>query len=356
MIRLPGLADVHVHTRQPGQVHKEDWSTASAAALAGGFTAILAMPNTDPPVTDAASLELAFKGAHEGARCDFGQYVGATPWNPESVAALAPRAAGLKMYLNDTFGELRLDDMTSWTPHLEAWPADRPLVAHAEGRTMGALVLLAHTAGRPIHICHVSRREEIELIGRAKASGVQVTCEVAPHHLFLSAKDAPNIGEGRCEVRPPLGDLDDQAALWEHLEAIDVFATDHAPHLLSEKDGHDPPPGFAGLETALPLLLTAVHEGRLSIEQVTQRLDSNPRRIFGLPAQPDTYIEVDPEASWQISGAHQHSRAKWTPFEGRTVRGRVERVVLRGREAFANGEVLSPPGSGLDLRQEEETK
>ncbi len=153
-----------------------------------------------------------------------------------------------------------------------------------------------------------------------------------------------------------LADPDDQTALWEHIEAIDVFATDHAPHLLAEKDSENAPPGFTGLETTLPLLLTAVHEGRLGIEDVIDRLDRNPRRIFGLAAQTETYVEVDPDASWQISGSEHHSRARWTPFEGRAVMGRVRRVVLRGREAFVDGDVLSPPGSGLDLRKEETIK
>jgi carbamoyl-phosphate synthase/aspartate carbamoyltransferase/dihydroorotase len=354
MITLPGLVDIHVHTREPGQTHKEEWATASAAALAGGITTILAMPNTQPPVVDPESFDAAHALAAAGARCDFGLYVGATPWNRRQAASLARRAAGLKMYLDDTFGRLRLDEMTSWEAHLESWPTDRPLVAHAERRTMAALLLLAELADRPVHICHVARRSEIELIARGRERGIEVTCEVAPHHLFLSEKDAPRIGEHRSAVRPPLGDPDDQAALWEHLDVIDVFATDHAPHLASEKDSPSPPPGFPGLETALPLMITAVHQGLLEMEDVVARMATNPRRIFGLPEQHDTWVEIDPDASWAIPAAPAQSRAGWTPFEGMPVLGRVERVVLRGSEAYRDGEVIAAPGFGRDVRQEEE--
>jgi carbamoyl-phosphate synthase / aspartate carbamoyltransferase / dihydroorotase len=131
---------------------------------------------------------------------------------------------------------------------------------------------------------------------------------------------------------------------------IDCFATDHAPHTLAEKDGHNPPPGFPGLETALPLLLTAVHEERLSLDDLIARLVTNPRRIFHLPEQPETRIEVDEHARWEIRANQTHTRCAWTPFEGWRVRGRVRRVVLRGLEAFRDGQVLAPPGYGKDLR------
>lgn len=350
-LRLPGLVDVHVHMREPGATHKEDWDSGTAAALAGGFTAVLAMPNTAPPVTDAASLDVALAAAGAKARCDYGHFVGAGPDNVAAAAAVAPRTVGLKMYLDQTYGPLRLDDLDVWMQHLDAWPADRPIVAHAEGRSVPAILMLAHLAGRPVHVCHVARRDEILAIRRAKDRGVAVTCEVAPHHLLLSTADVPCLGEGRAEVRPRLETDRDRAALWEHLEAIDCFATDHAPHLLAEKDGPKPPPGYPGLETALPLLLTAVHEGRLTLADLEQRLCEAPRRLFGLPEQPDTWVEVDADAEWTIPDRMPYSRAGWTPFAGRRVRGRVERVVLRGAEVVRGGVVLAPPGTGRDVRQ-----
>ncbi|MGC8780048.1 MAG: amidohydrolase family protein [Anaerolineae bacterium] len=348
MIQLPGLIDVHVHMREPGATHKEDWDSGTAAALAGGFTAVLAMPNTQPPITDETTLATVLQAARRRARCDYGQYLGAGPDNVGSAAALAPRVPGLKMYLDQTYGPLRLDDMTLWMAHCAAWPKRSPIVAHAEGRTLAAIILLAALYDRPVHLAHVSRRAEILLIRAAKARGLPVTCEVTPHHLFLTERDL-GAAAGRGEVRPRLATPADQQALWDNLEVIDCFATDHAPHTAAEKDGPNPPPGFPGLETALPLLLTAVAEGRLTTDDLIARLVVNPRRIFGVPAQPDTWIEVDEAAAWEIRAAEMHSRCGWTPFEGRRVRGRVRRVIVRGQEAYRDGLVLAAPGQGRNL-------
>ncbi len=349
-MRLPGLIDPHVHMREPGGEQKEDWDTGTAAALAGGFTAVLAMPNTHPPIVDPTSLDLALDAASRKARCDYALFLGAGPDNAASLPAISHRSAGLKMYLDQTFGPLRLDEISLWMEHFAAWPTDIPIVAHAEGRTMAAVMLLAALYDRPLHLAHVSHRDEILLIRRAKERGLKITCEVTPHHLFLSEADIPLIGAGRSEVRPVLASKTDQAALWENLSVIDCFATDHAPHTIEEKDGPKPPPGFPGLETALPLFLGAVHDGRLSIDDLVQRMYTNPRRIFNLPEQPETWIEVDLDVSWQIRAAETHTRCAWTPFEGYPVRGRLRQVVLRGQEVYSNGQVLAGPGFGKPLR------
>ncbi|TLN27500.1 dihydroorotase, partial [bacterium] len=141
MLKLPGLIDPHVHMREPGAEYKEDWDSGTCAALAGGFTMVLAMPNTKPPVSDAATLEQALAAAGRKARCDYAQYLGAGPDNAAEAAALAGRSAGLKMYLDQTYGPLRLDDMTLWMRHFERWPAQMPIVAHAESRSMAAVLL-----------------------------------------------------------------------------------------------------------------------------------------------------------------------------------------------------------------------
>ncbi len=351
MLRLPGLIDPHVHLREPGATHKEDWDTGTAAALAGGFTLVLAMPNTRPPIFDEGTFELAAQPAAQKARCDYGQYLGAGPDNSDwaRVPELTRRAAGLKMYLDVTFGQLRLDDMSLWMPHFQNWPADLPLVVHAEGRSMAAAILFSALYDRPVHIAHISRREEILLIRSAKARGLKVTCEVTPHHLFLTSEtrfDSP----GRAEVRPRLASPADVEALWQNLDVIDCIATDHAPHTLAEKDSAEPPPGFPGLETAIPLLLTAVHEGRLTVDQLIDKCYLNPSRIFHLPEQPETWVEVDEAAEYEVRASDHFSRCGWTPFEGRKVRGRIRRVVLRGRDAFRDGRVLAEPGYGRSVR------
>jgi len=352
LMKLPGLIDVHVHMREPGGVHKEDWDSGTAAALAGGFTAVLAMPNTRPPITDAATLAASLDAARAKARCDYGQYLGAGPDNVETALALAPRVAGLKMYLDQTYGPLRLDEMTLWMDHFAAWPKNAPIVAHAESRTLAAVILMAALYDRSVHLAHVSLREEILLIRAAKERGLKVTCEVGPHHLFLSDADIPWLGGGRGEVRPRLATAVDRQALWDNLDAIDCFATDHAPHTAAEKDGDHPPPGFPGLETALPLLLTAVDEGRMTKDELIARMATNPRRIFGLPEQPDTWIEIDSDATWEIRAAALRSRCGWTPFEGWRVRGRVQRVVVRGQDAYRDGQLLAAPGSGRNLYED----
>jgi carbamoyl-phosphate synthase/aspartate carbamoyltransferase/dihydroorotase len=351
LIKLPGLIDPHVHVREPGGSHKEDWGSATSAALAGGFTTILAMPNTHPPITDSETLFVALQAARAKARCDYAQFLGAGPGNLELLKSLGPQTAGLKMYLDQTYGPLRLDDMTLWMEHFKRWPTGLPIVAHAEGRTLAAVVLMAAIFDRPIHLAHISLREEILLIRAAKEKGIKVTCEVTPHHLFLTRLDIPSIGSGRSEVRPRLAEPADQQALWDNLEVVDCFATDHAPHTLAEKDGENPPPGFPGLETALPLLLSAVHQGRLSMDDLVKRMYTWPSQIYQIPVQADSWVEIDPDEDWQIHAAGMFTRCGWTPFEGRRVIGRVRQVTLRGLLVFDDGKVLAPPGFGKNIRQ-----
>ena len=356
MIKLPGLIDPHVHVREPGQTHKEDWDTVTQAALAGGVTTILAMPNTKPPIFDNSTLELALGAAKQKARCDYGQFLGAGPDNANILPALADKAAGLKMYLDSTFGELRLDDMTLWMPHFINFPKSAPIVLHSESRTMAAGILFAAVYDRPVHIAHISLKEEVLLIKAAKERGIKVTCEVCPHHLFLTSP-SPNSegigggsGWGRKEVRPRLATKEDMDALWANMDVIDCFATDHAPHTVEEKDSDNPPPGFPGLETLLPLLLTAVSEKRLTIEDIIQKSVINPRKIFNLPEQHETYVEIDEDATYEIKAANQFTKCNWTPFEGWKVKGKVRKVVLRGQVAFEDGKVLAEKGFGRNVR------
>lgn len=350
MITFPGLIDVHVHMREPGATHKEDWRTGTAAALAGGVTTVLVMPNTVPSPVDRSTLDLVRMAAAAGARCDYGIFLGATESNADLLKDLAMDGVGLKMYLDQTYGPLRLERMDSWLPHFANWPADRPMAMHAEGRTLAAAILLSDLYRRPVHLCHVSREEEILVIRRAKERGLAVTCEVAPHHLFLCDEDVPRLGAGRSRVCPTLASARDRQALWDNLDVVDCFATDHAPHTPAEKDGENPPPGFPGLEAALPLLLTAVSEGRLTLEDIVNRMVHNPRRIFGLPVQPETVVEVDPDATYQLSASGMQSRCGWTPYEGMTVKGRVERVVQRGVLVYQDGRVLGGAGAGREVK------
>ena len=355
-VRLPGLIDVHVHMREPGASHKEDWESGTMSALAGGITTVCAMPNTDPPVVDESTLSLVENIAKAKSHCDYGIYLGANHQNIETVSSLSSRAAALKMYLNNTYGPLLLNSSSDWSKHIKNWPDNRPLCVHAEGQTLTGVLHLANLHNKRIHVCHVARREEIEVIKMSKIHGMNITCEVSPHHLFMSEQDLSQL-KSCGGVKPPLMTLDDQNSLWENMDIIDCFATDHAPHTLEEKSKHDSPPGFPGLETALPLLLTAVKNGRMTLDDIVLRYHTNPKKIFALniPNDDDTYIEVDLDREWTIADKPKFSKAGWTPFAGQKVCGMVRRVVLRGKVVYVDGEILSKPGYGKNLRNQDKT-
>jgi carbamoyl-phosphate synthase/aspartate carbamoyltransferase/dihydroorotase len=344
-LKLPALIDVHVHLREPGGEHKEDMASGTAAAIAGGVTLVLDMPNTYPPVIDAGGLARKQKLVVERAHCDVGFYLGATETNVEPVAALATRAVGLKIYLDQTYGPLRMQSLAALLAHFRTWPADRPIAVHAEGLSATVAIGLARVFGQRLHLCHVSRADELALIRAAKASGASVTCEVTPHHLFLNEADAQRLGPYGA-MKPPLGTRADQEALWANLDVIDCVATDHAPHTREEKEAEEPPPGVPGLETILPLMLTAVREGRLSLDRMVELTHGAPERIFGLPRQPDTWIEVDREARYTLDDKTLHTKCGWTPFAGYAVQGRLRRVILRDQTAVLDGELRVKPGFG----------
>jgi carbamoyl-phosphate synthase/aspartate carbamoyltransferase/dihydroorotase len=345
-LKLPGLADVHTHLRVPGGEHKEDFASGSAAALAGGVTTVLAMPNTSPPLSSPDVLTETCETARRDIRCDVGLFAGANPAQIHLLPQLAPFTVALKIYLNDTFGPLRVEDLPTLQACFATWPRHKLIAMHAEGPNVATGIGLAASYQRAVHFCHISRRDEIELIATAKAQGLPVTCEVAPHHLFLTKADADRLGPWG-DMRPRLSTQADVDALWAHINTtVDCIATDHAPHTRAEKQSNPPPPGVAGLETSLPLMLTATKEGRLPLERLIELMAINPRRIFGLADQPNTFIEVDDETPYRIANENMHSKCGWTPFAGRQVFGRVQRVVLRGEEVFATGKVLAAPGSG----------
>lgn len=389
-LRLPGLVDAHVHLREPGYTQKEDLHTGTCAALAGGVTTVLDMPNTVPPTSTPANFQDKVRLANAKAVCDVGLFVGATVADVDAYLPVASQACGLKIYVNETFGSLRIEELgllhrlfRTWARRageLGGWrqagpdaapqaaaAALGPVAVHAEELMVPVCLTLSHLYSLPLHIVHVSRRSEIELIRAAKEKGVPVTCEATPHHLFLTADDYDR-GGNRFDMRPKLAAPDDVAALWENLDVIDIFATDHAPHTFSEKgmqlqgeteekgdsgvNTDAPLPGVPGVETMLPLLLTAVADGRLELDDLLLRCVENPRRIYGLAEQPQTWVEVDVDKVYELDDAGMRTRCGWTPFAGRQVKGRVEKVVLRGKTVFDGERVLAPPGSGRVLFQE----
>lgn len=379
LLALPGLVDVHVHLREPGGEHKEDFTTGTCAALAGGVTTVLGMPNTDPPLTSRETLSAALGLAQAKAVCDFGLFVGATPDNAAEVAGLE-EAVGLKVYMGSSTGTLLVDSVAEQAAHFATYPKRRVLAVHAEDEEavrwfaaqgqrrpplctalgVARAIALAENFGRRLHICHVSTAYEAALIRAAKARGAPVTCEVTPHHLFLSlpSSDTDKGEDPLYRVNPPLRSSDDVQALWQNLDVFDAIATDHAPHTLEEKRGPEPPSGVPGLETMLPLLLTAVHDGRLTLADVVRLTASGPASAFGLEHKGHLaagfdadIVLVDLNADWTVSNEGLLTRCGWTPFAGWRVYGRVTHVFLRGRLAFADGRILVEPGAGRRVTQ-----
>jgi len=340
-MKFPGLVDVHVHLRVPGGEHKEDFHTGSAAALAGGITTLLAMPNTFPPIVTIEDLSIAQETANRQSLCDVFMYAGASADHLNELPHLGDFAAALKLYMDQTYGPLQVNGLRNLKEVFRLWPTHKVICIHAEQASISAAIGLLVEMPRPIHFCHVSRKEEIELIAAAKRQGLPVTCEVTPHHLFLTRDDAERLGT-LGDMRPTLAEQADVDALWSHINTtIDCIATDHAPHTLEEKQSPTPPPGVPGLESSLPLMLTAAAQKKISYDRLIELMYFNPRRIFKLPAQPDTWVEVDTESRYTFPDHPLYTKCGWTPFKDFPMQGRIRKVILRGKTVVNDGVVVS---------------
>ncbi len=342
-ITLPGLIDPHVHLRDPGQIHKEDFLTGTSAALAGGFTTVLDMPNNAQPTTTLARLEAKIASAQSKAVSDIGFYFGTLGDNFTEFPAVIDKVKGLKIYLNITTGNFIIDKAKLLDIY-NAWPGGKPILLHAEEDVSDLVWETLKATRKATHMCHVSSRAELEFVIRAKDAGLPISCGVTPHHLFLTDRDAAQLG-GLGLVKPYLKPKADQDFLWQNLEYIDVIESDHAPHTKTEKQSAAPPFGVPGLETTLPLILTAEAEGKLTRAQLVDRLHTNAAKLFNIATDETTHVEVD-MAEYRLSDAGLQTKAGWTPFAGRPVIGKVSRVVLRGAAVYENGSVLARPGSG----------
>ena len=349
-VTIPGLVDPHVHLREPGAEQKEDFDTGTAAALAGGITTIIDMPNNPgAPTTTQGALHDKIARASSRIRCDVGFYFGGTVASTRDFAHVEPHVFGLKVYLDTTTGDLLVDTLRETQQLFDAWPASRPLLVHAEDMTVAAVLGLIANRPRRVHFCHVSLASELREIRSAKERGLPVTCEVTPHHLFLSDEDAGSLGPYGT-MKPPLRPRADVDALWRNLDIVDMVASDHAPHTDAEKQAVPAPYGVPGLETTLPLMLDAVAAGRLSLERVVDLMRDAPGRIFGVPLDAGSEVEIDLNESWRIDRHQLHTKCGWTPFDGARIRGRVRRVHLRGRLAVDGEEIIAQPGWGQVVR------
>ena len=338
LVRLPGLIDVHAHLREPGATHKEDFVTGTEAALRGGFTFVIDMPNNPLPTVSLDRLEEKIRLADAKAVCDIGFHYGTDGKNLESFprAAAHPRVFGLKVYANHTTGDLLIEDPAIWEQIFAAWESPKPILVHVEHERLAEMIGLARRFGRAVHVCHISRRDEVEMVRAAKATGQAVSAGVCPHHLFFVDDQVTQDLAGYARMKPPLATQADQDALWAGIgdRTIDLVETDHAPHTKAEKESANPPFGVPGLETAAMLLFKAQAEGKLVIDDIQRLLHDNPQRLFGVPAQEETWVEFAVGVEETIGAFGYASKAGWSPFTGWQVPARVARVILRGQEVF----------------------
>lgn len=357
-IALPGLIDPHVHLRDLGQEEKEDFYTGTAAALSGGYTTVLDMPNNKTPITTAERLNEKIAIAGQKIVCDVGFYFGSQGDPLQEFAKVQDKVFGLKLYLNETTGNFLIDKVklksifiaweeATYTPALHSNRLQRnpPILVHAQGRMIEGVIATVEQTRQKTHFCHISTKADLVLILRAKENRLPVTCGVTPHHLFLTEDDEKSLGSFG-KMKPPLATRGDVDFLWKNLQVIDVIESDHAPHTKEEKGSNTPPYGVPGLETTLPLLLTSVSEGKLQIDDVVRLCYKNPAKIFGLPTDETTKVEVDLAASYAIDNKSLFTKCGWSPFHGWRVKGEVQRVFLRGQKIFENKQVLVNPGSG----------
>jgi len=345
ILQLPGLIDIHVHLRDPGQTHKEDFYTGTAAALAGGVTTVFDMPNNARPIFSKYALFEKEKIAREKAVCDWGLYFGTDGKNVDEFAKVKDRVVGLKIYLSLSTGNYLVGDDELLDKIFIRWPKSNVIMAHAQGAKIAQVIELCKKHGSALHVTHVSTKEDLQKVIQAKKDRLKVTCDVSPHHLFLTVEDVETL-KGFAHVKPSLATFDDQQFLWEHIKDIDCIASDHAPHTKEEKESNNPPFGIPGLETMLPLLITAMNEKRLTKEDIIRMTNTNPQKIFGLKQSVESYVEVNIDQQYEIENEKLKTKCGWSPFAERKVYGRVKRVFVRGTKVFEEGQVLVSPGFG----------
>lgn len=330
-IVLPGLINVAAFVPGLAQKGSHDFSLVSRASVAAGFSMIRVMPvGIDSAVTDARSLKVAQSNAQNGAYCDFNYSVAATDSNSEQIVHVTGEVGSLFIPFNHLSGNI--NKVATVTAHFGTWPSYKPIVTDAKTTDLASILLLASLHDRKVHVVNVTSKDDISLIALSKEKGLQVTCDVSIYSLFLSQADYPD-----CLALPSAAD---QKALWDYLPAIDIFSIGSLPYQIA---GENATP-IVGIADALPLLLTAVSEGKMTIEDVTKRLHDNPKTIFELHEQSSTSVEIDIDRPYVFQAG-----PVWSPFVGRTMRGAVSRVIFQGKTVCLDGELLLDGPGGLDM-------
>ncbi|AVZ39491.1 MULTISPECIES: dihydroorotase [unclassified Dietzia] len=383
-VLLPGFVDLHTHLREPGREDTETVATGSAAAARGGYTAVFAMANTQPPQDNQTVTDSVWRIGRSVGLCDVHPVgavtVGLKGEQLTEMGQMAAGEAGVRIFSDDgmcVYDPLvmrRALEYSAGLGVLIAQHAEEPrltkgAVAH-EGPTAARLgltgwprsaeesivardAILARDAGARVHICHASTTGTVELLRWAKAQGISITAEVTPHHLLLDDTRLESY-DGVYRVNPPLREAHDTLALRDALVSgvIDCVATDHAPHAAQEKccEFAAARPGMLGLETALPIVAALlVESGEMTWRDLARVMSSRPAEIAGLPDQgrpiavgePANLAAVDPDSPWTVVGEELASLSANTPYEGMTFAARVVATVYRGRMTNRDGEVLA---------------
>ena len=369
----PGLIDMHVHLREPGHEYKETVETGTMAAAAGGFTAVACMPNTHPVCDDASVVDLILSQARKAGKARVHVVAAMTVGSKgEQLSQYAELAEAGAVGVSDdgrwvTHGRmmrrvLEYAHVFGLTPishaedpglsggHMnEGWVATRlglaGIPAAAEETAVFRDVTLAELTKTPLHIAHLSTRGAVEIVRAAKARGVKITCETAPHYFSLT-EEAVAEYDTHAKMNPPLRSADDMAAVRQGLAdgAVDCVATDHAPHSVLEKDVEFDQAAFGvvGLETALPLTLDLVRDKVISRMRMVEVLSRNPAKILGVSGgtlsrgAPADVTVIDPQATWNCRAEDFNSLSRNTPFEGKTMTGRAVLTLVDGRAVFSS--------------------
>ncbi len=393
-ITLPGLIDPHVHLRNQQLANKEDFFSGTAAAAAGGVTLVIDMPNNKPVTMSSASLRERM-GIAEGRAVVNVAFYSAFPQQLTEVPSIVEDGAvAFKLYMSEKIGGLDVDDDKSL---LQAFnkvvKMGVPVAVHAEDRkileikrremekagrkdveaylkahppeaeaqAIGRITQLAKKSGVQVHFCHMSSAIGLNAFLTAKKAGLSITCEVTPHHFLLSSEHFKRYGTFAL-TDPPLRTKEDVMALWSALKqgSINAIASDHAPHTIEEKEVRsvwDTKPGIPGLETTLPLLLTQVNEGRLTMEDLVRLTSEKPLKIFNLRNRGGLekgnwadIVVVDINRKYKIDSSNFYSKAKYSPFNGWSVKGKPTKTFVNGQLVMDEGDVIAKPGTGQILR------
>ncbi|BCW88852.1 L-hydantoinase [Alphaproteobacteria bacterium SO-S41] len=377
---LPGVIDAHVHFREPGLTHKEDFETGSRAAVLGGVTTVFEMPNSDPVTTTAERLLDKLDRAKGRMACDYAFYIGASSENASLLGELErlPGCAGVKAFMGASTGSLLLADeeglmraLTSGRRRmsfhaededrlqarkalaLPGRPETHPVWRDAEcARLAGErLMRLARAARRQVHVLHATTAQEMELYTQHRDIA---TVEVTANHLTMVAPDCYERLGAYAQMNPPVRDEPHRAALWRAIGSglIDAIGSDHAPHVRAEKDGTYPqtPSGMPGVQTLVPVLLNHVAEGRITLQRLADLTSAGPARIYGVAGKgriaagyDADFTLVDLKARKTIRNEDMASRCGWTQFDGMEITGWPIATIVRGRIAMRDGAVESAP-------------